>query len=71
MVLDHEIPDLLDKIRGSEVLNDMLDKRDVQFINKATVDIQIPECLKSSDWDMFEFTHKSKISRYMHFFSLI
>lgn len=61
---------LQQKITSSNVLNDMFDKLDLQFIKKQVAKVEVvttkqtgedevPDILKSSDWEAFVFTNKS------------
>lgn len=54
-----EVPQLLEKINSIDALADMFDEKDVKFLNRAAVQIEVPEMLCSSEWDIFEFSNKS------------
>lgn len=51
--------ELLEKLKSSETLREMIDEKDVKFLNKMSVAVEVPEMLCSSEWDIFEFTSKS------------
>lgn len=60
LVLNNEVPELLDKLTSNDTLKDIFDDKDLQFIKRNTVQLEIPDILTGSNWDVFEFTGTRK-----------
>lgn len=58
LIADRENPELLEKLQSNEILHEIVDEKDLKFVEKMSVPVEVPEMLCSSEWDIFEFTNK-------------
>lgn len=58
LLANRESSELLEKLISHEILHEIVDEKDVKFLDKMGAAVEVPEMLCSSEWDIFEFSNK-------------
>lgn len=59
LIANGERAELLEKLKSNETLRELIQEKDVKFLTKINVPVEIPVMLCSSEWDIFQFSNKS------------